>query len=59
MDTVPTINASLKWGKFFWFFFSKKNKPFFCEQSCESAPDEKKQETSSVFSTPLKCSPSS
>jgi len=37
----------------FWFFFSKKNKPFFCGQSRESAPDmsresapdEKKQKT--------------
>jgi hypothetical protein len=31
-----------------WFFFSKKERNFFCEQSCESAPDVKKQKTASM-----------
>jgi hypothetical protein len=34
--------------KVFWFFFSKKNKPFFREQSRASAPHGKKQKTSSI-----------
>jgi len=35
--------------KVFWFFFSKKNKHFFCEQSRANAPDGKKQKTSFVL----------
>jgi hypothetical protein len=30
-------------GKVFWFFFSKKNKRFFRELSCDSAPGVKQQ----------------
>jgi hypothetical protein len=51
MPTARPINASPSQESFLVLFF-KKEQAFFCEQSCESAPDAIKQKTSSIFVPP-------